>query len=56
MGKEGHANLVAETQLGNTEASVTDLINFPHHQIYLKLIVDGHVSRPFSGETLEPSN
>lgn len=31
-----------------------DLINLPNHQIYLKLMVDGVNSRPFSAATLPP--
>ncbi|KKS92994.1 MAG: hypothetical protein UV70_C0019G0006 [Parcubacteria group bacterium GW2011_GWA2_43_13] len=31
-----------------------DLINLPKFQIYLKLMIDGVASRPFSAETLEP--
>jgi hypothetical protein len=30
----------------------TDLINLPNHRIYLKLMVDGAVSRPFSAEPM----
>lgn len=36
------------------EISVQDLMNLPNHHIYLKLIIDGQVSRPFSGRTLRP--
>ncbi len=36
------------------EFSATDLVNLPNYSIYLKLMVDGAVSRPFSGETLRP--
>lgn len=31
-----------------------DLMNLPNHRIYLKLMIDGTPSKPFSGETLEP--
>jgi hypothetical protein len=34
--------------------SVQDLINLPNYHIYLKLMIDGLVSSPFSGETLKP--
>ncbi len=36
--------------------SVSDLIALPNHHIYLKLMIDGRVSRPFSAETLPPSD
>lgn len=32
----------------------TDLINLPNHHIYLKLMIDGAVSQPFSAKTLPP--
>jgi len=38
------------------EFSDQDLINLPNYNIYLKIMVDGNVSRPFSGETLKPSH
>jgi hypothetical protein len=31
-----------------------DLTNLPNHDIYLKLIIDGTPSRPFSATTLRP--
>ncbi len=31
---------------------VPDLLNLPNHSIYLKLMIDGVPSRPFSGENL----
>jgi hypothetical protein len=31
--------------------SGSDLINLPNYHIYLKLMIDGVVSQPFSGET-----
>jgi hypothetical protein len=31
-----------------------DLINLPNYHIYLKLMIDGVVSRPFSAVTLGP--
>lgn len=34
--------------------SETDLINLPNHHIYLKLMIDGHTSQPFSAVTLPP--
>jgi hypothetical protein len=36
------------------EVSEIDLINLPNYHIYLKLMVDGVVSRPFSATTLSP--
>ncbi len=36
------------------ELKAGDLISLPNHHIYLKLMIDGVVSRPFSGETLCP--
>src|SRR6266481_2440769 len=34
----------------------TDLVNLPNHEIYLKLMIDGAPSQPFSGDTLRPSD
>ncbi len=31
-----------------------DLVNLPNHQVYLRLMVDGVTSRPFSANTLSP--
>ena len=31
-----------------------DLLNLPNHQIYIKLMIDGTPSRPFSAKTLPP--
>jgi Type IV secretion-system coupling protein DNA-binding domain len=36
------------------EFSATDLMNLPNYHTYLKLMIDGQVSRPFSAETLPP--
>lgn len=36
------------------EFTVEDFVNLPNHQIYLKLMVDGITSRPFSATTLPP--
>ena len=38
------------------EAFLLNLINLPNHTIYLKLKVDGVVSRPLSAETLSPAD
>lgn len=37
------------------EITALDLISLPDHHIYLKLMVEGVVSSPFSAETLSPS-
>jgi len=34
---------------------VEDLVNLPNYHIYLKPMIDGEVSKPFSGETLSIS-
>ena len=34
------------------EITAEDLISLPNCQVYLKLMVEGKVSRPFSAETL----
>jgi hypothetical protein len=36
------------------EFSATDLMNLPNFRIYLRLMIQGMVSRPFSAETLTP--
>lgn len=36
------------------EITQTDLTNLPNHHIYLKLMIDGQVSKPFSAVTLKP--
>jgi type IV secretory pathway TraG/TraD family ATPase VirD4 len=33
---------------------VTDLLNLPNYRIYLKLMIEGHISKPFSGVLLPP--
>lgn len=33
------------------EFSEADLVSLPNYHVYMKLMVDGSVSRPFSGET-----
>jgi hypothetical protein len=35
------------------ELNAIDLVNLPNYSIYMKLMVDGVASRPFSGETLK---
>ena len=34
------------------EMSAIDLISLPNYHIYLKVMIDGKVSRPFSAETV----
>lgn len=36
------------------EFTATDLVNLSNHEIYLKLMIDGRVSKPFSAGTLKP--
>jgi len=36
------------------EFRAQDLISLPNHQIYLKLMIDDSVSRPFSADTIGP--
>jgi hypothetical protein len=36
------------------EFPMRDLINLPNYSVYLKLMIDGVVSRPFSAETMLP--
>ncbi|PIT92408.1 MAG: hypothetical protein COU08_02795 [Candidatus Harrisonbacteria bacterium CG10_big_fil_rev_8_21_14_0_10_42_17] len=36
------------------ELEIADLVNLPNYHIYLKLLVDGITSRPFSASTLPP--
>ena len=38
------------------EFSVADFTNLPNYHIYLKLMIDGKISRPFSATTLPPSD
>ncbi len=38
------------------EFKLTDFTNLPNYQIYLKLMIDGKISRPFSGVTLPPDD
>jgi CxxC-x17-CxxC domain-containing protein len=36
------------------EFTVQDIVNLPNYKIYLKLMIDGVTSRPFSAKTLSP--
>jgi Type IV secretion-system coupling protein DNA-binding domain len=38
------------------EFSASDFTNLPNYHIYLKLMIDGTISRPFSAATLPPSD
>jgi len=33
-----------------------DLVNLPNHSFYLRLMINGHVSKPFSADSLPPSH
>lgn len=50
----GPADAEAIGQEFAPEFSPTDLMNLPNYHIYLKLMIDGRVSRPFSAKTLPP--
>jgi Type IV secretion-system coupling protein DNA-binding domain len=63
----GNTGTIISFRLGLTDAeilagefyplfSARDLINLPNYHIYLRLMIDGVVSQPFSGETVEPSD
>ena len=62
----GNTGTIISFRLGLTDAkmlagefypffSAIDLINLPNYHIYLRLMIDGVVSQPFSAETLKPS-
>ena len=38
----------------DAQLTAADLINLPNYSVYLKLLVDGVVTRPFSAVTLGP--
>ena len=59
----GNAGTIISFRIGLTDAeilekefypefSAVDLVRLPNYHIYLKLMVDGMVSSPFSGETV----
>ena len=61
----GNAGTLVSFRLGPEDASVMaremqptfdvlDLLNLPNHHFYLKLMIDGTPSRPFSARTLPP--
>ena len=53
VGAEDAAFLAKEIQ---PAFSVTDLINLPNYDMYLKLMIDGEPSRPFSATSLRPED
>ena len=34
----------------------TDFVNLPNYQVYVKLMIDGMTSKPFSAQTLPPAS
>jgi hypothetical protein len=63
----GNAGTVISFRVGVEDAEIlakefypvfgaTDLINLPNHHIYLKLLIDGAPSEPFSAFTLPPQS
>lgn len=61
----GNVGTIVSFRLGLTDAEILekefwpefraeDLVNLPNYNVYLKLMVKGVVSRPFSGETMGP--
>ena len=59
----GNAGTLVAFRVGPSEAEIleqefepvfraADLLSLPNHHIYLKLMIDGQVSKPFSAETL----
>jgi hypothetical protein len=61
----GNVGTIISFRIGPTDAetiaqefspqfSATDLMNLPNYHIYLKLMIDGRVSSPFSAVTLPP--
>jgi hypothetical protein len=37
------------------EFKITDFTNLPNYHIYLKMMIDGKISRPFSAVTIPPA-
>jgi hypothetical protein len=63
----GNAGTIIAFRLGPPDAKAlsglfdpkfqaTDLVNLPNHQIYLRLMIDGAPSQPFSAVTMRPSD
>ncbi len=60
----GNAGTIISFRVGPSDAEILerefypefrgeDFVNLPNHSIYLKIMVEGKVSSPFSAETLE---
>lgn len=60
----GNVGSIITFRLGLTDAELlakefypditaSDLVNLPNYHIYLKLMIDGHISKPFSAETIK---
>ena len=47
------ATLIAK-QFGTKLPETTDLVNLPNYDMYVKLMIDGSQSKPFSARTLPP--
>jgi hypothetical protein len=63
----GNVGTIIAFRIGTTDAEIlapefapevnaTDLLNLPNYHIYLKMMVDGKISKPFSAVTLPPSS
>ena len=63
----GNAGTIVCFRLGPSDAKAlagefepkleaTDLVNLPNHHIYLKLMIDGAPSQPFSAVTMRPDD
>jgi GTPase SAR1 family protein len=63
----GNVGTIISFRIGTTDAEIltpefapeinaTDLLSLPNYHIYLKMMVDGKVSKPFSAVTLPPSS
>ena len=62
----GNVGTLAVFRIGATDAEtlsmefapefkITDFTNLPNYHIYLKMMIDGKISRPFSAITMLPS-
>jgi hypothetical protein len=51
-GSEDAENLAKEFY---PEVETADLVNLPNYNVYVKLMVNGRASGPFSGKILRPS-
>jgi hypothetical protein len=63
----GNVGTIISFRIGTTDAEIlapefapeinsTDLLNLPNHHIYLKMMVDGVVTKPFSAVTVKSDN